>query len=235
MKRVLLVKGVPGRDDATGRDDAGHPFGETGPLIEAILSTGEFELTTEDNVERAKQEHGFTNFDAIVLHGRFPFPADERRHAIAEQFEKFVHRGGGLVVVHIASSSFELTPRWRKLVGRVWEYGGPPPFTSTHPEPGPFRIDIAGTTHPIIRRLQGFELLEDERYEALLVAPNATIHVLATATLEGRTEPVAWVLNPPEGGRVFHLTPGHGPTTYTNDSFTTLLLRGVAWAAGEPL
>ncbi len=114
-----------------------------------------------------------------------------------------------MVVIHIASSSFEFSRGWRKLLGRVWEYGGPPAFTRSHPEPpGPFRVNIIDLQHPITKGLNDFDLERDERYQDLLVAPNAKTHDLATSTLEGRTEPMVWVLTPPEGGRVFTSLPG---------------------------
>ena len=221
--RVLLI---------IGGDPAEHPFDRTAPLMCDILLSHGFELHMEPGLERVKRADGLAEFGAVVLHGRFP-----RRDEPAELgFEGFVHGGKGLVVLHIASSSFECSPRWRKLVGRVWEYGGPPPFTSSHPEPpGPFRVNITDRTHPIMRGLEDFDVIEDERYQDLLVAPNATTHDLATATLEERTEPVVWVLTPPAGGRVFHVTLGHNHTTYQNETFQKLLNRGVTWAAGHPL
>jgi hypothetical protein len=216
----------------TGGDSAGHPFGETAPLTENILRDGGFEVTREENLNRVKQPGGLADFDAVVLHGRFPDRDDQAERS----FESFVHGGKGLTVVHIASNSFECSARWRKLVGRVWEYGGPPPFTSSHPEPpGPFQVNIVDTAHPITTGLQDFDLIQDERYQDLLVAPNARAHDLATATLEGRTEPVAWVLTPPQGGRVFHITLGHNHTTYENKGFQMLLNHGVAWTAGVPI
>lgn len=214
--RVLLL---------IGGDPAGHPFPHTSPLVCGILLSGGFELAMEANLERVKAGR-VKEFDAVVLHGRFPWRDDPAEHG----FESFVHDGKGLIVVHIASSSFEGSPRWRKLVGRVWEYG-----TSDHPPLGSFRVDIADPAHPITSGLPGFDLAEDERYHDLVVAPNATTHVLATATLAGRTEPMAWVLTPPEGGRVFHVTLGHNSSTYQHSTFQTLLNRGVTWAAGVPL
>lgn len=219
--RVLLI---------TGGDPAGHPFHETAPATKQVLSSGPFDLVEDTNLDRVKQAGGLEEFDAVVLHGRFPGRDDAAERAL----EGFVHAGKGLVVVHIASSSFEFAPRWRRLVGRVWEYGYPgPPFTSGHPEPpGPFRVNVVDTAHPAVAGVRDFDLARDERYQALLTAPDAQIHDLATATLEGRTEPVVWVLTPPQGGRVFHTALGHERSTYENPAFQTLLKTGVAWAAG---
>jgi type 1 glutamine amidotransferase len=219
--RLLLV---------IGGDPAAHPFHVTSPLICRNLLTGGFQVAMEPHLERFRGDIGpvSSEFDVLVLHGRFP----ARDDALERGIESFVHSGKGLVIIHIASNSFEFSSRWRKLAGRVWEYGGPQPFTSSHPDLGSFRVDISGTAHPVTSQLAPFDLASDERYQDLLVAPNARIHDLATATLEGRTEPVAWVLTPPEGGRVFHVTIGHGTSTYDNPGFQELVSRGVRWAAG---
>lgn len=206
---------------------AAHPFDQTKPAMEALLSP-QVDLTVQTNLEAARSSGGLDSFAAIVLHGLY----NPRDDAVERALEDYVHGGKGLIVIHIASNSFEGSPRFRRLVGRVWEYGyRDPPFTSDHPPMGPFQVDIVDSVHPITAGLQHFVLADDERYHNLVVAPDATIHVLATATLGGRTEPVAWVLTPklPTGGRVFHITLGHNRSTYENLSFREILLRGLVW------
>lgn len=229
MKRVLLLtsRGSP----------AGHPYDETGPAIEEIVRR-EADMTVDLTVDRLRSPDGLAGFDAVVVHGHYGREWDRDRGEttddLVQRLEAFVHRGGGLVVVHIASSSFEGSARYRRLAGRVWEYFYPgPPFTSDHPPVGRVAIDIVDPGHPVTAGMSGFELADDERYERLLVAPDAAIRDIAAATIAGRTEPVAWVVTPPQGGRVFHLTPGHGESTYRNPGFQQLLLRGIAWTAGE--
>lgn len=218
LPQILLI---------TGGDLAGHPFGETAPLIHDILA-GAFDLHEETNLNHVKQAGGLDGYDAVVLHGRFPWRDEQAELG----FESFVHSNKGLIVVHIASSSFEFSPRWRRLVGRVWEYGYPhPPFTSDHPPAGPFRVNITDRTHPAVAGVEDFDLTDDERYQDLLVAPDAKTHVIATATIAERSEPMAWILTPALGGRVFHVTVGHNRSTYENDGFKALLTSGVNWAA----
>jgi len=226
--RVLLI---------IGGDPAGHPFHRTAPLTCGILlSSGFDEVHMESHLDRVKRADGLAGYNVVVLHGRFP-EREEPDEPAERGFENFVHSGGGLVIIHIASSSFaylkdgtgkSVSPSWLRLAGRVWEYG-----TSGHPEPaGPFRVNVVDTTHPITADIEDFDLVEDERYQDLRVDPDAKPHDLATATLDGRTEPVAWVVTPPAGGRVFHIALGHNHTTYENKAFRMLLNRGVAWAAG---
>lgn len=220
MTKVLLI---------TCDEGAGHNWAATSPAIEALLEPA-FDLSVVRNLGELVSSDIAGRFDAIVLHGIFG-----RNHAAEEAIERYVHAGRGLVVVHIASAAFEGSARFRRLVGRVWEYGGYPsePFTSSHPPRGAFRIDIVDPKHPITAGMTAFTVEDDERYQDLLVAPDTRTHTLAEATLAGRTEPIAWIVLPPEGGRVFHLTLGHDAPTYSDACFRDLLLKGTRWAAGE--
>lgn len=230
--RVLLITST---DGISGGDSAGHPFPDTAPLTRNILAST-FDVIEENNLDKIKDQNRMAEFKAVVLHGRFP----HRDESAETGFERFIHNGKGLAVIHIASSSFEGSPRWRKLIGRVWEYGPfdnftpDHPFTSNHPPIGSFQVDILNPSqNPVTTGLQSFTIDHDERYEDLVIAPNARIHVLATATILGRIEPVAWILIPPQGGRVFHITLGHERSTYENNGFKELLSKGVAWVAGD--
>jgi len=204
-----------------------HPYGETTPLLRSILEP-KTELVVDLDLERVKSEGGLADFQALVLHGQYP-PDDAAERAL----EAFVESGRGLVIVHIASSSFQGSPRFRRLAGRVWEYGDNDHgrFTSNHPPVGAFQVDIADPIHPITVGMRPFVVVQDERYQDLLVAPDVTCHDLATATLDGRTEPIAWVVLPPRGGRVFHITLGHNRATYTNSAFIDFIHQGLDWAA----
>ena len=211
-------------------DPPWHYYEDYEKELEKILGEEGYQINTVHDLEIVKQQGGLGDYQAIIFCGRFGDRDDEAER----ELERFVHSGKGLVIIHISSSSFEFSLRWRKLIGRVWEYGGPPPFTSSHPEPpGPFTVNIITKQHPVTKGLNDFKLEHDERYQDLLVSPDAKIYDLATATLEERTESVAWVLTPPEGGRVFHTSLGHDLSTYKNKGFQSLLINGVAWAAGS--
>lgn len=221
-KQVLIIYST--------NDPPHHFYEDYAEALKVFLGDEGYVLVAEESLEFVKQESRLSEFDVIIFCGRY----GERDDAAEKGLESFVHAGKGLVVIHIASSSFEFSPRWRKLVGRVWEYGGPPPFTSSHPEPpGQFSVNIIKHHHAITKGLTDFVVIRDERYQNLLVAPNAEIQDLAYATIQGRTEPMAWVLTPPEGGRVFHITLGHELSTYENKGFQELLKRGVTWAGGD--
>jgi len=58
--------------------------------------------------------------------------------------------------------------------------------------------------------------------------------VLATAVEDGQPQPQMWSLEPSKG-RVFVAIPGHFSWTFDDSLFRVLLLRGIAWAAREPV
>ena len=63
---------------------------------------------------------------------------------------------------------------------------------------------------------------------------NASPAILASAVEEGEPRPLFWTLEPSRG-RVFVSIPGHYSWTFDDPLFRILLLRGIAWTAGEPV
>ena len=59
------------------------------------------------------------------------------------------------------------------------------------------------------------------------------INLLATGKEEDADQPLFWTYEPEAGGRVFVSIPGHFAWTFDDPLFRVLLLRGVAWSAGE--
>ena len=58
--------------------------------------------------------------------------------------------------------------------------------------------------------------------------------VLATQVEDGEPRPLFWTVEPGRG-RVFVSIPGHYSWTFDDPLFRVLLLRGIAWAAKEPV
>ena len=71
-----------------------------------------------------------------------------------------------------------------------------------------------------------------------LVGDHDRLQALATAPEAGSNHPLFWVRGG-EGsgmaGRVFVSIPGHYSWTFDDPLFRILLLRGIAWSAGEPV
>lgn len=229
---VLLIMSETDR----GWAPVGHPFPQNVPLLCKLLLDSGFHVELGTNLERVKNvagRDGLHSFDVVMFVGRF-----RGRHPDAEQaLVDFVNGGKGLVVIHIASSSFPGSEEWKKLIGRVWLYTEDfPPGSITpsdHPPYGTFKVSVADATHPAMEGVTNFEV-EDELYHSLGRAPEAQEHVLASAFDANRqvTEPMAFTLAH-GGGRVFHTTLGHGPPTFNNPMFQRMLIQGTEWAAGR--
>ena len=75
--------------------------------------------------------------------------------------------------------------------------------------------------------------LYDESYWKLTGNP-ADVTLLATSVEDGMATPQMWVRDH-QPGRVFVSIPGHYSWTFDDPLFRTLLLRGIAWTADEPV
>ena len=60
------------------------------------------------------------------------------------------------------------------------------------------------------------------------------VEVLAAAEVDGQERPLVWTFEKGKG-RVFASIPGHYTWTFDDPLFRILALRGVAWAADEPV
>jgi len=141
--------------------------------------------------------------------------------------EQFVAKGGGLVVVHFASGSFESWPGYVKLAGRVWDR------KNTHDPRGPFRVEITESLHPITKGMIAYDT-DDELY--ICLTGNEPIHLLAQArsVVTGKYHPMAFT-HTYKKGRVFHIALGHDARALHVAGTAELIRRGVAWAAGRPV
>lgn len=67
-----------------------------------------------------------------------------------------------------------------------------------------------------------------------LIGDAKNVHVLASAKVDGEIRPLIWTRQA-DKGRVLVSIPGHYTWTLNDPLFRTVLLRGIAWAAGEPV
>ena len=86
--------------------------------------------------------------------------------------------------------------------------------------------------HPITRGLERVRFV-DETYWPLIGEPDG-VEVLATAIEEDEPRPMIWTSEAGEG-RVFGSVLGHYTRTLDDPLFRILILRGMAWAAHEPV
>jgi uncharacterized protein len=149
------------------------------------------------------------------------------------RFEKFLRRGGGLVVVHdgvVAGDKVE-DQDWAKMVqGGVWRWQGENKTTWHEGDVGLYFIE---PSNPITRDVSNFDW-KDEVYNRLDMAPDA--HVIATSFIDVfNIWPQMWTYEKTwDGGsspyRAFVSIPGHEYTSFQTPQYRTLLLRGIAWA-----
>jgi type 1 glutamine amidotransferase len=99
----------------------------------------------------------------------------------------------------------------------------------------PYRVEVTAPEHPITAGIADFDLVT-EQYWVLTDAYN---DVLATTTLDARpwdpwhrpvTSPAIWTREWGRG-KVFVCTPGHNMDVLVDPNVTTLIQRGLLWAA----
>lgn len=141
--------------------------------------------------------------------------------------DTFLARGGGVVAIHsalIADSNPE------KLAER-WGLAAQP--KRTRYRHGPLELEFDSQSGNAI--IAGFSQspMVDETYWPMIGDPNR-VRVLATTIEDGQSRPMLWTYQPGKG-RVFASVLGHYTKTLDDPWFQILLLRGIAWAADEPL
>ena len=140
------------------------------------------------------------------------------------ELDKFLKRGGGLVVIH--DSVCGTDPQWFKtVIGGAWEHGHSKWYE------GKVGLYFVDHDHPITRGLSNFEF-DDEIYWDLHMMPEA--RVLATSFHSVfNIAPQMWVYEK-DNYRAFVCVPGHNYTSFNLPHFRALILRGIAWAGKLP-
>jgi type 1 glutamine amidotransferase len=144
-----------------------------------------------------------------------------------QQLDDYQTRGGGVVVFHSATIA-DNEPE--KLADRIGLAAQPGPTKYLH-TPLLLRF-VAPTNHAVTHGFKQLNLL-DEPYWPMFGDTNQ-IEVLAAADVDGEARPLVWTFQKGKG-RVFASIPGHYDWTFDDPLFRILALRGVAWAAGEPV
>jgi putative heme-binding domain-containing protein len=183
-------------------------------------------LAAADRVEVAKAfdwpaKDEFAKADVIVIYQRGDWNAQR-----AADVDAFLERGGGLVYIHWAVDGQKESPGLAKRIGLSWGAGA----KFRH---GPLELTFdRNSAHPIGRNLDKLSLV-DESYWALTgTLPEG--RVIAWGTEEKQARPLLWSLEKSKG-RVFVSIPGHYSWTFDDPLFRVVLLRGIAWAAREPV
>ena len=234
-----------------------HKWAITTPIMKGYLEeTGLFMvdvLTTPPKDSSLDQfMPSFKGYDIIL--SNYNGKSWPRQTELA--LEKFVAKGGGLVIIHAADNSFPYWKAYNEMIGlggweKRTEKDGPYVYYNEKDElirdntPGPgghhgtqheFVIKTRIEEHPIMKGLP-MEWLhtKDELYD-LMRGPAINMNILATAYSSkdqkgtGRHEPSVLTLNYGKG-KIFHNMMGHEDYSMHCVGFITLLQRGTEWVA----
>jgi type 1 glutamine amidotransferase len=149
-----------------------------------------------------------------------------------KQLQQYLKRGGGFVPVHPATWPM---PKPLKEVAELTGCGG-----FTRYRHGPVKLTITAEDHPICLGLpKTIDLLDETYWPMTPAVKNGQIQVLAVSeenvsegSAEMQPQPVFWTYRYGKG-RVFGCMPGHYTWTFDDPYFRLLLLRGIAWSAGQ--
>ena len=237
-----------------------HPWRETTPaLVRALAEGGLFRVDVATAPERNQDlpnfQPDFSKYDVVVSnYTDFGNPGEWAESTKAALLQ-YVKGGGGLVVVHAASSAF---PGWRafnEMIGLGgWggrdENWGPylvfrnrgivrettPGPAGHHGKQHAYAVTIRNREHPITRGLPDVWMHASDELFDHLRGPALRLNVLATAFSDtanggsGEHEPALFTVDYGRG-RVFHTILGHSVTAMSCVGFITTLRRGAQWAA----
>jgi putative heme-binding domain-containing protein len=160
--------------------------------------------------------------DALVFYQKGEWTPERAR-----DLDGFLQRGGGASYIHYAVDGGNDAAGFARRIGLAWE-GGRSKFRH-----GPLDLDFAaGRDHPIARNFAKVHFYDESYWQP--VGDPKRISLLATGVEDGQPQPLFWTLEH-ERGRVFVSIPGHYMWTFDDPLFRTLVLRGLAWSAGEPV
>jgi putative heme-binding domain-containing protein len=162
----------------------------------------------------------FQQADLIVFYSSNPGWTAER----GKDLDAFLERGGGLVDIHYAVEGRKDVEALAQRIGLAWK-GGVSRFRH-----GPLELSFPDAKHPITRGFDKLRLVDESYWE--LAGDPKRVHLLATGVEEKAARPLLWAREQGKG-RVFVSIPGHYTWTFDDPLFRILLLRGMAWAAGE--
>ena len=182
------------------------------------------EAVSVSTVEGWPSAENFKDADVIIMNSNNPGWSAAR----AGELDRYLARGGGLVLIHYSVDGHNDVDAWSRRIGLAWK-GGTSKFRH-----GALAVDLTGSSHPITRGF-GTLRLTDESYWDLTGDP-AGVKVLGSAIEDGKPRPIFWTRSQGKGGgRIFVSIPGHYTWTFDDPLYRLLLLRATAWAAGEPI
>ena len=234
-----------------------HRWDQTTPVLRrALEDTGLFSVDVvtapSAGADFSSFQPRFDRYRAVVVN--YDAPDGRWPAALQAGFERYVKRGGGVVMVHAADNAFPGWKAWNQMngvggwrgrderAGPWWHYehgrmvaDASPGAAGSHGRRDPF-IVIVRADHPITRGLPAMFMHGGDELYAHLRGPGRHMTVLATAWSDpanagsGRHEPQLMVLRYGRG-RIFHTTQGHDVAAMSSVDFVVTLQRGTEWVA----
>lgn len=241
MKNILILAGKKSHGPA---GNGIHDYPAQARLLQDCLQRGA--LAAELRVVRAEDdawpEAEVARADCLVVIGDGrdgDLPYAEAAHlaspARIAQVEAAVARGAGVVAIHFSTFAPEaLLPQALAWQGAAfqWEQNGKRDWFSriTWASGLP---DLLAPGHQVLHGVV-MGRLREEYYHRLAIHPRAVplVAVRALPGADAREQSVAWAIERPGGGRGFSTTMAHSIDSLRHDGLRTLLLNGIAWAAG---
>jgi type 1 glutamine amidotransferase len=228
---ALLLGGKRAVDDSVTQVNLfGPPAGDAGQFM---AGAAKVKLTTAWQWPSKEQ---LDTADVIVMQcyrsgGARRTWSEKRIH----QLEAYLARGGGFVAIHPAT--YTLRDLSQPGGDRIAALSGLAFDKSILVRHGPMTVRVAAD-HPICTGLpETFDLVDEPYWPP--VGDSSKVTVLATSdervpkdSGNVAPQPMFWTARHGQG-QIFACVPGHFTWTFDDPYFRILLLRGIAWAAGE--
>lgn len=141
-----------------------------------------------------------------------------------DQIDRFLARGGGLVLMHAAV----IADKDPELLARRIGLSAQPGRTGYRHMPFDLVLD---RSQPLTQSLPEVLDLLDEPYWPM-IGEVADVQLVASAKVDGKSRPLIWTREAGRG-RIFASVLGHYTATWSDPAFRLLMFRGIAWAARE--
>ena len=195
-------------------DDGHHQPTKRAKELLPVLAKDGVDLYYTDNRDDLNPSE-LARYHAIMLYNNHTTVTRPQISALLS----FVENGGGLVVLHCASASFQNSAEFIRLVGAAFKSHGTGTFST---------VRIAAD-HPAIKDVPVFESWDETYVHSQHNPVDRT--VLEVRREKGVDEPYTWV-KPYGKGRVFYTAWGHDQRTWGNPGFQRLVEQGLRWTVG---
>ena len=250
--KVLIVTGQNNHGWQTSSSIIEQAFNQN-EMFKATLS-----VSPPKGADMSDYQPEFKKYDIICL----DYNGDSWSEKTQKKFEKYVRKGGGVVLFHAADNSFPDWEAYNKIIGLGgWngrtEKDGPyvylkngnvirdnsPGKGGAHGKQDEYKVITIKPEHPIMKGLPVEWLHSKDELYSRMRGPAVNMNILATASQDtarggtGRQEPVLFTIKYGKGN-IFHSVLGHAGKNYYDavrcEGFLTTLLRGAEWVvSGE--